>query len=174
MARLGFPNLDDDAGDVAGDVSALREGTLPNLYRMLLHSPRIAAGWLQLGTAVRYRSSLDDRLLELAICAVGRVCGCDYELAHHAPLARAAGATDEQLAALPDDLGGGRFTPREHAALRYVARVARLAAGDEAFAELAAHFSDAEIVELTATAAYYSGVARFLEALQIDLDEGLG
>lgn len=177
MARLEFPNLDDDAGSgaiVAAEVLRQRHGTLPNLYRMLLHSPELAAGWLQMGTAVRYRSSLDDLLREMTICAVARVCDSDYEWAHHAPLARRAGATEHQLASLPDEVDGAALTPAQRAALTYVAGVARLDVSDACFAAVSEHFSAADVVELTATAAYYAGVARFLGALQVDVDEGLG
>jgi alkylhydroperoxidase family enzyme len=176
VARLEFPKVDDDPGmvaAVAAEVSQQRHGTLPNLYRMLLHCPELAAGWLQLGTAVRYRSSLDDVLRELAICAVARICDSGYEWAHHAPLARRAGATEHQLASLPDDLEDAALTPARRAALAYVAGVARLDVSDAVFAAVAEHFSAAEVVELTATASYYAGVARFLGALQVDIDDGL-
>ncbi len=39
---------------------------------------------------------------------------------------------------------------------------------DSVFASARAHFSDREMVELTATVAAYNMVSRFLEALQIE------
>jgi alkylhydroperoxidase family enzyme len=174
MARISFPDTHTGpAAEIAAAVSAQRHGTLPNLYRMLLHSPAVAEGWLGIGTAVRYRSSLDDLLRELVICTVARVCESDYEWAHHSPLARSFGAGELQLRLLPDEVEVGPFTPAQAVALRHAAAVSRLEVDDSMHAALEEHFNATHIVELTATAAYYAGVARFLAALQVDIDAEL-
>jgi alkylhydroperoxidase family enzyme len=41
---------------------------------------------------------------------------------------------------------------------------------DEVHAEMKRHFSDAEFVELSLTAAFYAMVSRMLDALRVDMD----
>ena len=148
-----------------------RGGRVLNLYRMLLHSPPIAAGWLKMGTAVRYQAKLEGRLRELAICAVARLNGAEYEYHHHAPLALREGVSAAQLAALPDWRGSGLFDARERAVLAYTETMTRhIDVDDETFAAARAHFDEQEMVELTATIGFYNLVSRFLVALRIDLD----
>src|SRR5690606_10230615 len=77
-----------------------QRGSLLELYRMLLHAPEIADGWLRLFTAVRQRAELPGALRELAIMRVAALTGASYEAAQHAPIALAEGVSPAQLAAL--------------------------------------------------------------------------
>jgi alkylhydroperoxidase family enzyme len=64
------------------------------------------------------------------------------------------------------------FTARERAALAYAEMVTISPSdiSDEQFAELRRHFSDREIVELTAQAAFENFRARFNRSLRIEDD----
>jgi alkylhydroperoxidase family enzyme len=174
VARLDYVDASDDPGvqEVIERIKDERGGNLHNLFKMLLNSPPVAAGYLGLGTAIRYRSSLDGRMRELAICEVARLTGSDYEWLHHAPAARQEGLTDEQLAALPDWQGATCFDAREQAVLAYADQMTiRIKVDDLVFDALRHYFTAQDIVELTATVATYNLVARFLIALLVDLDE---
>ena len=174
MARLEFPDLGgSEAIDrLAAEIQRERGGRLPNLFLMQLHSPPLAAAWVQLGTAIRYQSKLESRLRELVICLVARLSGAEYEWHHHQPLALREGISAEQLEALPNWRGSGRFDARERAVLAYAEQVTqRLEVDDMTFAAVREQLDPREIVELTATVGYYGMVARFLLALQVDVDE---
>lgn len=174
MARL--PYIDPAAAPaelqpLIEQIERERGGRVLNLYRMLLHSPPIAAGWLKMGTAVRYQAKLDGRIRELAICAVARLNGAAYEYHHHAPLARREGVSEAQLAALLDWRTSHLFDDRERAALAYTEAMTRqIEVPDDTFATVREHFDEQETVELTATIAFYNLVSRFLVALRIDID----
>ena len=174
MARIPYPVPDATSHitRVADEVRAQRDGALPNLYRALLHAPPVCDGWLRLGTAVRYESTLPPSLRELATCLVATRTGSAYEWGHHAPLARRAGVTDQQLAALVTGLGDAPFDERERACLELVRCVVdHDAVPDELFARVHAHLGDRGTVELVALAAYYSAVARFLAVLDVDVED---
>ena len=174
MARLEFPDpaVSGDIERLAAEIQQERGGQLPNLFRMQLHSPPLAAAWVQLGTAIRYQAKLEGRLRELVICLVARLSGADYEWHHHQPLALREGISAEQLEALPNWRGSGRFDARERAALAYAEQMTqRIDVDDITFAATREQLDPREIVELTATVAYYGMVARFLVALQVDIDE---
>src|SRR6266566_8747847 len=64
----------------------------------LLHSPPVADGWNSFLGAVRTRMLLPDDIRELAVSRVAVVNRAWYEWGHHAPLAAAAGVSEEGLA----------------------------------------------------------------------------
>lgn len=165
------PLADPSDPDVAALLSRIRGqrwGRVSALYGMLLHQPRVAEGWLGLGSAIRRDSGLTDRTRELAICLVGRICDQSYEWENHAPLALSAGATHAELEALLDRERCDSFSDRERTVLDLVESVARDEVDDERFARAASVLTPHELVELVATASYYVGTARFLSAFGIE------
>ena len=68
MARIGYAddsNPDPEFQKLATQIKNERGGRMLNLYKMLLNSPPIAQGWLNLLTAVRHKSTLKGRYREL-------------------------------------------------------------------------------------------------------------
>src|SRR4029079_16687323 len=95
------------------------------LYRMLLHSPPFARGWLGLFTAVRQQGRLDACCRELAILRIAVLNDAHYEFAQHVPHARKAGITDAQMDALKTDPASPLFDERERAVLAYADAMTR-------------------------------------------------
>jgi alkylhydroperoxidase family enzyme len=147
-----------------------------NVFRMMANAETCFRPLLQLGTAILGRLALAPRLRELLILLVGRRSPAPYEWTQHVPIARAAGASEAQIAAIErGNLDADCFDARERAALR--AGVELLSApklSDAAFAELERHFPPREIVELLVTVGYYMMVARLLESTAVDLDPPAG
>ncbi|MFE2314854.1 hypothetical protein ACFXC8_17105 [Streptomyces sp. NPDC059441] len=54
-----------------------------NVYRMIMHSPGLAPGFLETADAMFRGNSLPDQLRELAIVRVGHVYRAPYEIHHH-------------------------------------------------------------------------------------------
>jgi alkylhydroperoxidase family enzyme len=169
MARISYPDLDrPEIAPLAERIKAERGGKLLNLYRMLLHSPPVAEGWLAFLTAIRQKCSLPARVRELVIMRIAVLNAAEYEFQAHLPFARDEGVSEAQVAALrTGDLG--RFDERERTALAYAEAMTRtIRVPDEVFAAVRRHFAEREMVELTATVGAYNLVSRFLEALQVD------
>jgi alkylhydroperoxidase family enzyme len=59
-----------------------------NLLRVLVHSPAGARSFSALGQFIRFQSSLDPRLREMAILQVGYVTRSSYEYSHHIKIGR--------------------------------------------------------------------------------------
>jgi AhpD family alkylhydroperoxidase len=168
VARIPYANIDcDETRTLVTEIGAQR-GTVLHLYRMLLHSPPIAAGWLRHLTAVRRESSLPGTLRELAIMRVALLNGAPYEADQHTPIARAEGLSEAQLDVLRTWQSSNAFDPRQRAVLAYTDAMTReIRVPDDVFAVIRSLFDERAIVELTATVAAYNMVSRFLEALQI-------
>lgn len=163
MARL--PDTDGN-GEIAGRIRARRGGDLHPLDRMLLHSPQLADGWNSLLGAVRTRMELSPAIRELVVLRIAVLNRAAYEWTAHEPDARRAGLTDADLTELrreePD------FDPRRRRVIAYTDAMTRdVQVPDELFAALRTDFTDAELVELTATVAAYNMVSRFLVALDV-------
>lgn len=123
----------------------------------LLHSPAVADGWNSFLGAVRTKTSLSDDVREVAICRVAVINEAWYEWGHHAPLAKAGGVSDEGLRILGDIHLLGKTESTELSAklwavVRYTDAMTRdVTVKSEVFGELKEHFTDKEVVELTAT-----------------------
>jgi len=165
MARLDHVV---DGGEVAGRIRARRGGRLTPLDGMLLHSPPLADGWNSLLGAIREKSTLPPDIRELAVLRVAELNKAPYEWTAHEPVARAAGITTEQLAALRTGGDIGALDDRQRTTLAYTdAMTTDIVVDDELFAALGKHFDDRQVVELTATVAAYNMVSRFLVALEV-------
>lgn len=176
MARLPFiddttPGLDHD---LVAAVRQRRGGQLLNLDRQLLHSAPVARGWNAYLGAIRTGGVLDGGLRELVILRVAVINRAPYEFIQHAPVALAEGVPQAKVDAVTDWPTSPLFDARERDVLAYADAMTRNVQVDSAvFDRLRSHFSDREVVELTATVAAYNMVSRFLEALQIE-PEGEG
>jgi len=173
MARIPYPDIAADPAvtALAQQITAERGGRMLNLYRMLLHSPPFARGWLNFFTAVRQQGLLDARYRELAILRIAVLNRADYEFAQHVPFASKAGLTDAQIDAVKTGPQSPHFDARDRAVLAYAETMTRdIEVPDALFDEVRTQFGEREVVELTVTVAGYNLVSRFLVALRIDHD----
>jgi alkylhydroperoxidase family enzyme len=161
-----------------------------NIFRTLAHAESAFRPWLRFGGAVLGEMTLDPVSRELAILTVAKEAEADYEWIQHVTIAKAVGATDEQVAALAEAdscssegadtriaaaAEGGAFTPPQRAAIELAAAVVRgPRISDELFACVRAQFTEREIVELLLAIGQYLMLARVMTVLEIDLDDAVG
>jgi AhpD family alkylhydroperoxidase len=127
--------------------------------------------------AVRKGDSLDERLKNLIELKGAQMIGCEYCVDLGSQICRNSGLSDEELLALPRHGRSGLFTACEKLALDYTVAVMRtpVEVTDELFARMKEHFSDRQLVELTAlltlvnvnrlNAAFGIGAAGFSEGM---------
>ncbi|NKB55886.1 MAG: carboxymuconolactone decarboxylase family protein [Alphaproteobacteria bacterium] len=168
MARLPYLNEEDLA---EGDKDLLKRGM--NLHRLLAHSPEAARRFGSVAQYIRFESTLDSRLREMAILQVGYLSKSPYEYSHHLRLGRDFGVTDDDVKAMENETAGNSSSLPELD--RTVLRGARemtndLKFSDETYDTLRAHLSEAHILDLIMTIAFYNGVVRLLGALEIDVE----
>jgi alkylhydroperoxidase family enzyme len=171
MSRVPYPDCSAEQVALEAQVREARHGQFPNLYRLMSHVPVIASSWLRLGSAIRYQSALRGDLRELAICAVAARTSSEYEWHHHAPLAEAEGVERSQLRSLWEKGRMDGASREQDVCVRYASSVALGSVTDESIREVLSVFDVEGLVELTAIASYYTGVSRFLLALDIEVEE---
>lgn len=143
-----------------------------NIFKALAHAPQVLKGFSDLGGRLLYRGLLPARTRELVILRVGALLGSDYEWGQHVVIGRREGLSDDEIRGVRDgELGG--LSASEAAAVRYGEAVEARAVDDQVWSETTAHFSDAEMVELTVLAGFYGLVSRSLIALDVQLDQGV-
>ncbi len=73
----------DRTASAAAEVGVPPELVDRNLFRVLLHRPRVAKAINDLLYAQLFGATLDGRLRELVIMRIGWVTGCNYEWTQH-------------------------------------------------------------------------------------------
>ena len=148
---------------------AASRGWISNAMRSLSNAPEGLRRFAHFGDYVRYRTALNERLVELAIVTIGHKVR--YAATHHGQLAVQAGipqaAVDEILqgkvpAALPEV---------ERLAVKYVLEFASAdSVRDETFAAIRKHLSERELTDLTLIAAYYLAYGTMIKGFRVELE----
>src|SRR5262249_25444171 len=151
-------------------IRGARGGRLLNLYRVLLHSPALAGAWLDFNNAVRFKTTLDDRLRELAIVRIAYLNGAAYVVSiHRSRYAEAAGVSRAEVDALKSWTRSRHFSANERAMLAYADAMTRdVKVPATVFRALRRHFDERRLVELTVLVAAYNMHTRVLKALDVD------
>ena len=146
-------------------------GRVGNLFKALAHSQKILRDWSRLGTTLLLKGEISRKLLEIAIIRVGEINQAAYELAAHRRIGLESGLTQEQVDAIADCQSSDIFDELEKAILQFTDEVSRdIRVSDKTFNQLREHFTERQMVEMTVTIGYYHMVCRFLEPMQIDLE----
>ncbi len=155
MSRIQIPTVQASHALSRPLLAAVQKqlGVVPNLMKLVGHSPAALEGYLSLNGALA-KGKLDVQLRERIALAVAEFNGCDYCLSAHDYLGRnVAKLSDSELDAARD---GHSADPRAAAALRFARRVAEArgrVSDDELAALRAAGFDDAEAIEIVANVA---------------------
>jgi uncharacterized peroxidase-related enzyme len=144
-------------------------GPFRDQVAVLAHVPAALDHLCTMLMELKARRAVPWRYIELAIVVVSKLNACDYCVAHHAPVLAVEGLSREAIATLP-----AIDHPELEEVDRLVIEYARLVTEqpgrirDAVFTRLKAHFSEAQIVELTLRIALTGFFNRFNDALQID------
>lgn len=171
----------DDAGQALWDevVSTRGEqivgdaGGLRGPFNAWVQAPTVGSRLFGLAGALRYDTSLNRNLVELAILTVGSHFRAEFEWWAHCQMARRHGVGDDVIAAL----AAGEQPPLDDDMQRAVYQVSseltktgRLSEGTYTTARL--HLDDVQLVELVTLCGYYALVSFTLNAFDVALPAG--
>jgi 4-carboxymuconolactone decarboxylase len=145
------------------------------LFRMVAHAESAYGPWLGYGGALLTQLELDPLLRELAILQVARQTGSHYEWVQHDPIARAVGATGEQIDAIQ---AGRDDDPAFDADQSLVLQLTRTAvnegaASEEQVASLAGRLGVRQVVELLLVVGNYMSIAMVIASTGLEPDPPL-
>ena len=147
--------------------SKLEDGRL-GPFNPILFSPAISSSFLELQETEQKNTSLNQRVRQVVILAVGAVWKSNYELYAHGAAARKAGISEDAIrtlttGGLPDDL-----SEQEKIAQRYARQLSAEHHVDAALYSAAEHaFGQRGLVEITYLTGIYHTVCGLLNAFEI-------
>ena len=155
--------------EIAGSRGAVR-----GPFAMLLHSPEVAGRIAHTGAYIRFETTIAAPLRELAILTTARFWDCQYEWTAHQRIAETeAGTRPEAIAAIRDRQAPAGLTDEESVVFNYVSELLNNhRVSDATFKAAHDKFGNQSIVDLTATAGYYSMIASTLNAFNVQPDVG--
>lgn len=132
------------------------------LTRFFAHCPDQALGLMGFGGALKQHRKLPERLVELVRLRVAFFNQCRSCMAIRYADAVADGVTEGLVCSLERPQEAENLSPAEKAAIRFGELMAtdHLAINDAVYDDLRQHFSEAEIVELGMTVAFFVGFGR--------------
>ncbi|HEY6964190.1 MAG TPA: carboxymuconolactone decarboxylase family protein [Erythrobacter sp.] len=132
------------------------------LTRYFAHCPEQALGLMGFGGALKRNRTLPERLVELVRLRVAFFNQCRSCMAIRYSDAVADGVTEGLVCSLERPQEAENLSAAEKAAIRYGELMAtdHLAIDDAVYADLRRHFSEAQIVELGMTVAFFVGFGR--------------
>ena len=149
-------------------------GSLSGPFNPMLHAPDSGEPLASLGAALRFGSSLDRRLTEVAILTVASHWQAEFEWSAHARIALEAGVP----AAVVDAIGAGETPPFTadnervvHSAARELTTTGRL--GEPSYAATQRLLGDTGVVELVELCGYYTLISFLLNAFDVPLPAGV-
>ena len=173
MTRLSYVENTEsqDIKKIVKKISSQRDGNLPNLFKMLLQSPKVAEGWFEFLSSIRNETILNSRTRELVILYVALLLNAPYPQNDHVPIALKEGITKDEIDQLKNWHTSTLYNNRDKALLAYVEESSKnIKVPDNIFMSLRKEYNNREIIEITVLIGAYHMVSRFLEALQIDLE----
>jgi 4-carboxymuconolactone decarboxylase len=142
------------------DAIAASRGVVGGPWLALLHSPELAQRTMHLGSYIRFESSLDRKMLELAALTAARELGCKHEWAAHIVHGQKAGIGIETIRAIHQKQGVERFSTEDAQVISYVREVVTARRVSEpTFQALYGRLGEKGFVELAATVGYYAMLA---------------
>lgn len=185
MTRLTFlarSELDEDQSAVwdalvdsrGGGVDLFdSNGALIGPFNSWLHAPKVGRRLSSLGALLRFRTSIDRRLSEVAICTVGAHWHSEFEFWAHAPLAIEHGVSETVI----DALRAGEMPVFERDDERTVHAVVHQLLNDrrvdaDTYAAARDLLGEQGLVELASTVGYYCLVSMTLNLFEVALPEG--
>jgi 4-carboxymuconolactone decarboxylase len=149
------------------------QGGLIGPFNAFVHAPDVGRRLSSLGQVIRFGTSIERRLTEVAIITVSVRWKAEFEWWAHARMAREHGVPD----AVVDAIGRGDDPPFQADDERTVYAVARQLTdtgqlGQPAYAAAQQLLGDAGVVELVSLCGYYTLISFLLNAFTVTLPPG--
>lgn len=150
------------------------EGGLAGPFNAWLYAPDLGSRLAELGRVLRFETSVDRRLLEIAIITTGAHWKAEFEWWAHSRMARQHGVPDDVVAAIAEGdeppFGDDTAGRAVHAVARSLATSGRLDHATYAAARDA--LGDRGLVEIVSLCGYYTLVSFTLNAFDVPLPPG--
>ena len=148
--------------------SSTSDGRLIGPYNPLLYSPEMSSAFLDFQLAEAKSTSLEARVRQVVILAVGAVWKAPYEVYAHAAVARTLGFSEEDIAKLSAGASPESLSGAERIAQRYATQLTTSHwIDDDLFAEAKKTFGVKGLVDMAQLIGAYHLVCAILNSFAI-------
>ena len=178
MSRISLLTRDQLTGDQVRVYDEIQSGErgaigLGGPFNAWIRSPGMADHAQKLGAFLRYNTSLEKRLSELAIITAGKHCRCSFEFASHAPKAIAGGLDPAIVESIRTGQEPVFEKPDEKAVYDFSKMLLTThTVADRIYEDLLSQVGEQGVVEVIALLGYYTMVSMTLNVFQTPLREG--
>ena len=173
MPRITPRNLE-DVPELAGFATHAENigRRVPNFVLTLAYRPEVAQAWVAFRATLVGNGVVSEELKTFIAQVTSMLAGCNYCAAHNAYFGDDISVDPARQAALWDHETSDLFNEGERAALRIAQGAAQVPnmVTDSDFENLKRHYSDAEVVEITATIAMFGFLNRFNDTMATELE----
>ena len=150
-------------------------GAFENQAGVMAHRPPIFKNTWAMLTELAEEGVLPKRYLELCLVTASLLNKCTYCVSHHAPKLAVQGISEAGAARLLDYKHHPELDEVDKLVVEYAIAVTNnwSRTRDEIFTRLEAHFTEAQIVEMTWRTALCGAFNRFNDILQLDIEPGV-
>ena len=172
MSRVTLLGRDGVASEMQALYDALlaQRGVVPNMFKVLAHTPAIAQGVAGFLKPLLSNGALTGSYKELVAVRISILHNSEYAVRAHGASAKIKGASEEQITAVKD-FETGPFSEKEKFGFRLADKlhIGAREVDDAFYAQLQQVFTEAEMVELFLTAAAFEMFPRFVDGLRIPI-----
>jgi 4-carboxymuconolactone decarboxylase len=170
IAPMGDADMGPEQKEVLKDFG---DGPLLNIFRTLARAPKALARFNAWGGYVlSRRNDLPAREREIVILRIGYLCKSGYEWTQHHRIGLREGLTEDEIARIKQGADAG-WSPADAVLIRAADELhADQFITDPTWAELKAHYSDKQCMDVVFTAAQYTQVSMMLNTFGVQLDKG--
>lgn len=142
-----------------------------NVFRMLMHTPDVAQGFLAMTDVLRSHNALPVPLREIAILRVGHRYEAPYEVHHHRRIGRAGGISEAAISAAETGAATPGITADDMLVLQLTDELLdEHGLSDASRARALARFSLTQLADLVLTVGHYQQVCIFLNTFAVPIE----
>ncbi|MDX9822801.1 MAG: hypothetical protein RBT20_12765 [Syntrophales bacterium] len=173
MKRIPPDSMTEAQKKAAAELSAGPRGEVRGPFNILLRSPELMTPVQKVGEYLRFRSSLDRRIAEMATLITARHWTQLYEWNSHHPLALTAGLRPEIAQAIADGRRPTGMAQDEEVVYDLLTEALQnKSVSDETYERGVKQFGERNLVDLLGIAGYYAMIALLLNVARTQLPEG--
>jgi 4-carboxymuconolactone decarboxylase len=149
------------------------ERPVSNIVGIFAWHPALTKAWLSFNGHL-FHSTLSDRIREMVTVRIAWLRRGEYEWAQHVRMARVAGMSDDEIAAISEGPDAKVWEPLDATVLRAVDELcADRNISDSTWDELTQHLDRKQLMDLVFTVGAYDLLAMAFNTFGLELDAGL-
>ena len=173
LTQLAYADLPESVRPLADDILKISSAALGGPYNALLRSPEMARRCFDHLDYLRFKTSVNKRLNELAILIQARISNAQFEWWAHEPIARKAGLSDAVMRDLQNCQRPQHMQADERLVYDYCVQLSlNHRVPDALWQEAVTQMGEQAVIDLTVLSGTYVMVSMLLNATQVGIPNG--